>query len=128
MGENLSLNDKVIKVVLPTDINFFIDPYEIMEEGTMIISSDFNIINKSSVPIRMDMSFEIFTEDDISLNFKNERHAVNSNSGERDIWFAAVFSRDIEHTVKTKREIALGKGIHILESDENLIVSGAALR
>ena len=118
--DDLSRTDSsVIKVVLPTDVNFFIDPYEIIEEGTMIISRDFNIINKSSVPIKVDMSFKLSAENDIPLYIKRERHAVSRNNGDREIWFAAVFSNDIEQKVTSLREINIDEGITLLQKPIN---------
>ena len=85
----------IYNVVVPTNYSFIVDPYEFFDKNSMIASPEFNLINKSSVPVQVDISFQITTKEGVVLSILNNRNEVNASSMEKQIWLAAVFDKGI---------------------------------
>lgn len=56
----------IYKIVVPTDLQFTIDPFK-MNGSTQIYSDDFDIINKSNVPICVDVKIQVIPGPEVML-------------------------------------------------------------
>jgi|GEM_PF-3580675 len=98
INQELITNNPVYKVIVPTDYSFTVDPYEIVDEGSMIGSPDFYIINKSNVPIQLDLSLKIGAREGIELDVKSTKAEVNHEGDLKQIWFAAAVPLSVDTT------------------------------
>ena len=57
----------IYKVVVPTSMEFVIDPYELMGNGSSITSDDIQIINRSNVNVKVDMELTATAAEGVTL-------------------------------------------------------------
>ena len=123
----------IYKVVVPTNYSFIVDPYEILDEDSMIASPEFNIINKSSIPIKVHISFQISAKEGVILDIKNATNMVSDISYNNEIWIAAVFSTNNEKEITKFKILKTQQGDVIYQYLEEQVeetaeaVSGSAI-
>ena len=100
----------IYNVVVPTSYHITVDPNLYLDKASMITSPEYYIINKSSVPIQMDIAFKLISKDSIILDVKNSPKEVEDIPQESDIWFAAAFHTRIIKEVTEERILTSMQG------------------
>ncbi len=115
-AENLN-DSSIFRVVLPANCNFIIDPYEIKNDGSMIISSDFAIINKGAMPINVDLGVNLKAIDGSNIQIKPRKSDIDQNSTEKQIWFAIATPYNIKTNVAGNLPLVNAAGKQIYSYD-----------
>ena len=100
----------VYNVVVPTSYEFTVDPNKVIDNNSMIASPEYYIINKSDIPIQLDMSFKLETKEGVVLDVKDSRRAVSSKSPNYEIWFAVLFQSKIKRTITQEKQLMTDQG------------------
>ena len=101
---------QIYKVVVPTSYSFTVDPYQVLDEDSMITSPEFAIINKSSMPIQVDASFRLTAKEGVVLDTKKSRNSVGGNTENNEIWLAAVFDSGINRLITIDKILTTNSG------------------
>lgn len=64
---NTQVKNPIYKVSVPTTMDFIIDPFEQITQGSQITSKDFSFVNKSNVPIELDVALAVTAGQDVSI-------------------------------------------------------------
>ena len=78
-----TVENPVYKLVVPANLNFAIDPFEQGgQTGSQIYSTDRQLINKSNVPVRVDLQITATAADGVSLKTAAEVATVEANTAD----------------------------------------------
>jgi len=127
---NADTPSPIYKVVVPTNYSFIVDPYKIIDENSMISSPEFCVINKSSVPIEIDISFQLSAKEGVLLDIMEARNMVGSNSYNKEIWLAVVFNSNINNVISENKILRTKQGDIVYRYSDGIgtnTVSGSAV-
>ena len=78
--EDLDVKNPVYKIVVPTSYDFAVDPFEQMDEGSQIASSDYYVINKSNVNVTTDISFKLAKNSAVSTTLADKKASYDEDT------------------------------------------------
>jgi hypothetical protein len=96
----------VIRVVTPTSILAAVDPLEMNTTGTQIHSTDFTLVNKSEVPVKIDVKSVVTLGSGVTL-VDTKKEAVDSKDNTKsDAWLAVAAETSNKKYIETANKTA----------------------
>ena len=117
--EDNTVENPVIKVVVPTSFDFAIDAFEQKDNGSQIYSSENYIINKSNVAIKADIAMSVKSKGsgDDAIAFSETKEgvatAVASNADAKSMWLAAIAATGIKEAKTETANVADQIGLYM---------------
>lgn len=102
IGGTNEVENVVLNVILPTSLDFALDPYELNKENTQIKSTDYAIINKSSVAVQVEFELSAALNEGVELvDDVTELSKDDTEMKDKKLYFAAVGAKSVGDTAPT---------------------------
>lgn len=89
LNVDVSTQNAILRVLVPTDLSVVIDPFEIGSAGVQINSQAFTMQNYSQMAVKVDVESEVTITADVDL-METKQDATDSTSATGAAWLAAA--------------------------------------
>ncbi len=97
----------VLRVEVPTKLAVAVNQFEIGDRGSQIASEEFNIINRSEMPVKVKVDSTVTLGEDVSLVATREA-AQDSTSEDGEVWLAAAVAATTEDATVSGGDVSGG--------------------
>lgn len=106
----------VIRVVAPTSILAAVDPLEMNTAGTQIHSTDFTLVNKSEVPVKIDVKSVVTLGNGVTLVDTKKKAVDSKDKTKSEAWLAVAAETSNGKYIETANKTAGD----LTEADKNV--------
>ncbi len=98
---SVDFSQAVYKVSVSTKVNVYLDPYELLEEGSNITSDDFTVINKSSVPIAVNATVQLNGTAEQNVTLVETKEEITEENREKLAYVEAEIPATVQETTNS---------------------------